>query len=182
VDDPWGTSEPPAAVATGPLPPRLAALAAVTRRVPWDGGGFPRPEEVPEVAALVEQGWYALDDAPYVVGLPAVWPREHRCWVADRLPKVGLGNGTVEPWTAETYADMAADYAAFVAACGLPPRPEGRLWLVRSPWPGLSVPEVLDALHARLAERGLPQVCEHLTEVAREVLGWPVERVRSYLR
>lgn len=180
VDDPWGLDDPPAAVATGPLPPRLAALASLTGRVPYDGA--PRPEELPEVAALAERGWLPLGDDLDLACLPAVWPREHRCWVPDRLPKVYVGDGWVQPWTEDDLKDIASDYRHMVTACGLLPRPPGRLWLVRSPWPEVTAREVLDAVYLRLAERDLSDEGENVTEVAREVLGWTGERVRTYLR
>ena len=169
MDDPWGLDDPPATLATEPLPPRLAALLAVRTRQPWDDRRFPHPRELPEVAALERQGWYAFDDAPYHLCLPAVWPRAHR-WVRDRLPKVSFGNDTVEPWSTADVARMAAHYGEVARECGLPPPPPGRLWLVRSPWPGQTVPDLFAAFERGLAERGLRPTTACLTDVAREVL------------
>ena len=183
MDDPWGLDQPPAVVATEPLPPRLAALAAITSRVEWEDREFARPEELPEVAALVAAGWYALDDAPYVAALPAVWPREHRCWVADRRPKVTFVNERwAEPWTAETYEWVEADRASDARLLGLPDPPRGRLWLLRTPWPGISVDEAFGAFRERMEERGLRERGDHLALVAREMLAWPEVLVRTYLR
>lgn len=183
MDDPWGIADPPALVATEPLPPRLAALAAVTGQTPWSDREFAAPEELPEVAALMREGWYPLDDAPYTVALPAVWPREHRCWVADRLPRVSFDDdgGWARPWSEEDRAWVEDDLESVTRACGLPPRPPGRLWLLRSPWPGLPMDAVLDAIGERMRERGLVEMAEGLTEAAREVLGWPEVLVRTYL-
>lgn len=180
AEDVWGPDEP-AAVATEPLPPRLAALAELIGRVPWNGGDFARAEELPEVRALMAQGWRPLDDAPYTVALPAVWPPEHRCWVADRLPRVVLGEGWAAPWSDEERDTVQRDLDGVVATCGLPPRPRGRIWLLRSPWPGIPLDDAIGAMGERARERGLPAMAEGLTEAAREVLAWPEVLVRSYV-
>ena len=93
MDDPWGLNEPaaPHPDPPDPLPPQLAKLASlaaphvVAEGEDWENPG---PRALPEVAALLAQGWALPEpDGPYAF-LPAVWPPELRCWLPDRLPRI----------------------------------------------------------------------------------------------
>lgn len=42
----------------------------------------------------MRQGWRPLNGAPLYCLLPAAWPVEHRTWIRDRLPKVGMDGTT----------------------------------------------------------------------------------------
>jgi hypothetical protein len=78
--DPWGQHEPPAVDEVPPLPPRLAALAALDGPLvtgPDNGFRHPTPEELPEVAQLMGDGWRVLTDQPMWCFLAAVWPAVH---------------------------------------------------------------------------------------------------------
>lgn len=154
MDDPWGFDQSPAMTDELPLPPGLAAHAEVARtgvplRVDDD---YVEPELTPEVQVLVDQGWTDLTGPPSYYLVPAVWPAEHRCWVADRTPLVhreGRSTDTYYAWVRplDTFepAPWSRDQevAADAEEAGLPAPPPGRCWLVRSPWPDIEAGDVL---------------------------------------
>ena len=180
-DDPWGRDEAPAVAPAdlSPLPASLSFEALAAARPPR----FARPEQLPEVAALMAQGWEPLEDAPLYYNAPAVWPRAHRCWVVDRLPRVSigyLGDGTlvsVEPWDDETAAEVAADRAEAAREGGLEPPPPGRLWLLRSPWPSIPLDVVLVLAHRRGQAPDSWSPRDELTAGARELFSLTEEQV-----
>ncbi len=188
--DPWGRDVPPATrVETlEPLPPRLADLAGLTGRRLFEPDvhvGFPKPDELPEVQQLTEQGWHALEEAPLWWCLPAVWPAEHRIWVADRLPRIAIGMDAdglrwAEPWPARFYRELVEDVAREAVVCGLPEPPTGRLWLLRSPWPSLGVDVVLLLVSRRCEELGLQVMTAGVTEAARDLLTWRKEQIWAW--
>lgn len=159
-DDPWGVDETPAVdpARVAPLPPRLAELAALRGPRPvHDDDRWPDARELPEVQQLESEGWQVLEPAPMLLCLPAFWPRDLRCWVPDRLPRVVKESRTdragrtvaaeLRPATEEDLAgdDEHTDHCARFA--GLPPAPRRRLWLLRSPWPEtFPLPWLLNAL------------------------------------
>ncbi|MBM7791135.1 hypothetical protein [Tenggerimyces flavus] len=149
-----------------PLPPRLATLAALTGRLPlaqyeaahgpWS---WPEPSELTEIAQLARDGWHLPE--PHVVNLvlPFAWPAEHRGWLPNRVPHVWHSNVHLIPPTAaddEHDTDPAADE---LGAMGVDVFPGRRLWLLRSPFPAVPVPALLDGLlaHAKTlaAQRGV---------------------------
>jgi hypothetical protein len=82
--------EPPAVGdPVAPLPPRLARLAELDARGaaatadPY-ARGFPRADELPEVQALIHDGWQPLDDAP----LYSLLPGRARRWAGDDDPSI----------------------------------------------------------------------------------------------
>ncbi|MGO4597718.1 hypothetical protein [Terrabacter sp. 2RAF25] len=154
TEDPWGRDEPPA-VAEGELEPLPPALAEIERMLeygedrplaPGERLSLPGPADLPEVAAFAAEGFEPLPNG--LMGsdsafLPAIWPREHRRWVRDRMPKFGLvsfgeddlvlgpemGGDTHQLWL----------LAREARSLGMAPPPRDRLWLLRSPWPSLRV-------------------------------------------
>ena len=46
-----------------------------------------RPEELLEIQRLLSEGWELAPDAPVWVFLPAIWPRNERTWVPDRVSR-----------------------------------------------------------------------------------------------
>lgn len=112
-DDPWGRDTPPAVPAADlpPLPPRLAELAALSgprELAPGEDLPFASPDELPEVRALAQHGWLALDGAPMWSCLPAVWPVEHRCWVPDRLPPFRKGSDGRRRWVCPWFGSFSS--------------------------------------------------------------------------
>ena len=180
-DDPWGRDDPPA-VAPEDVPPLPAALSLESLRAARPPR-VARPEQLPEVAALMAQGWEPLEDAPLYYNAPAVWPPAHRCWVADRLPHVSITSRSdgsvvaVEPWDDETAAELAADRAQFAREAGLEPPPHGRLWLLRSPWPSIPLHVVLSLAYRRGQERDLWSPHDEFTAGARDLLALDEEEV-----
>ncbi len=96
------------------------------------------PDQLPEIVALSAEGWVLAPDAPGWVMLPAIWPRSHRTWVPDRSVRyVLVGCSGQEPTPREmTHAEKAeleSDYDVTADHYGVPGRPAGRLWLLRTP-------------------------------------------------
>lgn len=156
--DPWGRDEPPAVADVDllPLPPALAEIEAMLDNgedrvlAPGERHLLPGVADLPEVAGMADEGW-----EPLPIGfagwewalLPAVWPREHRRWVRDRMPRFGLmscgddetrlgpeaGRDTHQQWL----------LARMARSVDLPPPPRERIWLLRSPWPSLPLSSLL---------------------------------------
>lgn len=125
----WGLDQPPAAPS-------------------GEGVALP-PADLPEVVELVAQGWSLAPEEPLWVFLPAVWPRTHRTWVADRSTRWvehSRDGAVVErvPWSADVYAELESDYNGLLAEAEVPPRPANRLWLLEPPSSDMSVQAVLD--------------------------------------
>lgn len=187
--DPWGRNQPPADVEIGELPERLVRLAQVqatgvplTRVDPY-AEGFPQPEELPEVQALMRDGWRPLSSAPLHCLLPAAWPPEHRTWVPDRLPTVWI-SGTTGEYEGRIVApddrlgDDGPEELAKAAAhdAGLPDPPGGRIWLVRSPWPLIPVEVVYSIVWSVVDPANPEDQIGEFYRAATEVLTWDEER------
>lgn len=91
--------------------------------------------ELPEVQALIAQGWRLAPEAPVWSFLPAVWPKEHRTWVPDRaLHLCVVVEGSVartEQLTRAELDELDADAAQLCARAGIASRPPRRIWLLR---------------------------------------------------
>ncbi|MGN6332608.1 MAG: hypothetical protein ACTHOD_13280 [Motilibacteraceae bacterium] len=197
MDDPWGRDEPPAVAPEDlpPLPAELARLAALTGPVPYpDDPGWrpPTAEDLPEVRALVEQGWQVLEGVPFFAALPALWPRPSRCWLPDRLPRITTSSWhservppsrqrrEISPLGEERRAESWAEWCWYCAEAGLPAPPPDRIWLVRSPWPQVGVELVLWLLVRRADERGLLLDHTALAEAAREMFIWDEDHLLAW--
>ncbi|WP_020142567.1 hypothetical protein [Terracoccus sp. 273MFTsu3.1] len=161
MDDPWGLHAPPAVAEADlePLPAVLAEIASAMesgeRLAASERGHLERPgaRDLPEVDALVRQGWEplaALRLGSDVGLLPAVWPTQHRCWLHDRVPSFGVcaygpGETYIEPDMRNPQREHW-ELARHARSAGLPPPPSGRLWLLHSPWPGISAGSLLLAI------------------------------------
>ncbi|RIJ70563.1 hypothetical protein D1871_18420 [Nakamurella silvestris] len=189
-----------------PLPPKLARIAALSApevlteemdKSAWSA----TPAELPEVAALIAQGWYPLDDAPRLVLLPAVWPTELRCWVPDRVPKVAFAYGGRGPahvlpmvvalvdraWEHESQDDGDQDEEFRDPDgeddAGFPPPPKGRIWLLKSPWPAISVPVVISMIGDRAKDLNLDFATIDSSvgyATAADILNWGEDRLRAW--
>src|SRR6478609_1128301 len=91
--------------------------------------------------AAREDGFEVAPDAPLWLFLPAVWPVESRAWVRDNrireLRTMINGQWDGLPWGAADYFEVEASEQDVIRSFGLPPRPPGRVWLLRPP-PGVS--------------------------------------------
>ncbi len=155
--DPWGRDEPPAVADEDlqPLPQPLAEIEAMLEAgedrplAPGERLRLPGLTALPEVAALTDDGW-----APLPIGfmgsewalLPAIWPREHRRWVHDRMPRYALmsygdDETVIGPGRDNTHETWLL--ARQARSVDLPPPPRGRIWLLRSPWPSLRLTSLL---------------------------------------
>lgn len=96
------------------------------------------PAAIPEVQAALEQGYEPAPEAPMWCFLPAIWPDHARAWVRDTRVRHSLVSCGGEPdrrvpWSAADYADIESETNMDLVACGVPPRPAGRLWLLKPP-------------------------------------------------
>lgn len=116
--------------------------------------------ELPEVVAAGRQGFEPAPEAPMWCFLPVIWPDAHRAWVRDRRARtsvVGWDDGRTQRvhWAATNYAEIEADLNRLLAELGLPPRPPGRIWLLRPP-PGRSLDEFLGLVWSSWTSAGNP--------------------------
>ena len=115
----------------------------------WEPVDSDSPEDLPEVMAARAHAYSPTPEAPLWCFIPAIWPPEARVWVRDsrvRHLTRQCDGGPPErlPWTAADYADHENDTNALLAELGLPPRPAGRIWLLRAPAAHGTVHDVLD--------------------------------------
>ncbi|GGO78238.1 DUF5956 family protein [Nocardioides deserti] len=120
------------------------------------------PLALPEVQEAGLAGFEPAPDAPLWCFLPVIWPCSARAWVRDRRIRQTVEfNGRDEaasPWAAADYFEVEQDHNHVLAECGLPPRPAGRLWLLRPPVIASSLDAVLDDLLQHARTSGLPAV------------------------
>jgi hypothetical protein len=117
------------------------------------------PDDVPEVKAARVHGFFTAHEAPLWCFVPAIWPSEARAWVRDlrvRQMTRQCDDGPLErlPWTTADYAEQENDINGLLAELGLPPRPAGRIWLLRAPVPYTTPREVLDDIAGRWQRSG----------------------------
>lgn len=123
VEVDWGISEPPLVLIEGQLAaPQSPAVM----------------DDLPEVGAALNAGWYLAPDQPLLLFLPAVWPRSARAWMPDRSTHYKTGGCTGQPsrrlpWSPEDTAEMEADVNGDLRRCRIPARPPNRLWLLKPP-------------------------------------------------
>lgn len=111
------------------------------------------PAMVPVVQAARDQGYEPAPEAPLWCFLPAIWPGDARAWVRDTRVRHAIVSGDGEssrqvPWSTADYADIESDTNSLLGECGIPPRPAGRLWLLKPPPNFDSVEKALDHLLA----------------------------------
>ncbi|MFD5417399.1 DUF5956 family protein [Streptomyces sp. NPDC127069] len=145
----------------------------------WDAGGSPHrqagrrsgrseleADRLPEVRELGELGWVLAPEAPMWVFLPFVWPSHARTWVPDRSTRWQIdtttdGSGRVveaecHPVTETEQETQERDALTDLAGVGIPPRPPGRLWLLRPVGGFEDLDAVLDHLCAQAEAHGVP--------------------------
>ncbi|HEX4190154.1 MAG TPA: hypothetical protein VHZ06_04100 [Marmoricola sp.] len=110
------------------------------------------PPLAPAVRAAMADGFVPLREVTGAGGmLGPLWPEQHRLWL-DELGPLIEGD-----------------------------KDEDDCWLVRSPWPALSVPDVLSVLWRWVERDPYPtDRAEHADRI-REVLAWSQERARYEL-
>ncbi|MFF1557831.1 DUF5956 family protein [Streptomyces sp. NPDC058279] len=144
----------------------------------WDESGPPHPlaerrsghseqepDRLPEVRELEALGWEPAPETYAWIFLPYVWPPTARTWVPDRGTRWAVetrldGHGHVvevecAPLAGPDLDLLEAEAAEVIAALGLPPRPRGRVWLLRPPGPFPSVETVLTHLTELARARGV---------------------------
>lgn len=141
----WGMDEPP-------------------RVFDWDRGFLDtvysdEPNDVPQVRAARAVGYYPADEDPLWCFLPAVWPAHERAWVRDcrvRHLSRSYSDGRSErlPWTAAEYGEVENDMNALLNELGIPPRPAGRIWLLRPPESHPTAQDVLDQIWSGWLDSG----------------------------
>jgi len=105
------------------------------------------PEAVPGVTELIDEGFEPIEHLTGAMWVVTVWPEEHRRSVPETRP----GHEELQL--------------------------QGLLWLVRSPWPGLSAADALSVVWANLSHNEAQWAGE-----ARLILRWPPERLLTARR
>jgi len=136
------------------------------------------PLELPAVRAARGHGFEPAPEAPLWTFLPAVWPQAARGWTPDTRVRQMMVFCNAEParavrWSAADYFEMEADANAFLAECGLPPRPAGRVWLLKPPPGFASVDDALRRLQRSAKEAGLHVMADRafVRQVSRDLDG-----------
>lgn len=95
-------------------------------------------DQLPEVKALQDEGWWLAPEAPIFTFLPAVWPRTMRTWVHDRSTHyvrewINYVERPLQPFTEDDWftVDNIADHSCQMA--GFPGSPRRRIWLLQLP-------------------------------------------------
>lgn len=119
------------------------------------------PEAIPGVAAARRHGYFPAPEAPLWCFVPAIWPVAWRAWTRDtriRHQTIQCGDGAAErlPWSTADHADHEQDTNALLSELGLPPRPPGRVWLLRAPHPYADPQSVLDDIWGSWRSAGGP--------------------------
>jgi hypothetical protein len=125
-------------------------LSGVRVGLGFEGLETDSASELPEVQTASALGWEPAPEAGLWCFLPAIWPTGARAWLPDRRVRGATGSASNSgparrsPWSAATYAGIEADRNELLAECGFPPRPFGRVWLLRPPPSWVSVDALLD--------------------------------------
>ncbi|MFB6577229.1 MULTISPECIES: DUF5956 family protein [unclassified Streptomyces] len=135
----------------------------------WDEDGTPHPlalrrtgrselepDRLPEMRELEVLGWEPAPEDLRWVFLPYVWPPADRTWIPDRSTHWAVdtsldGHGHITgvecaPLPEPDLRDLDREADEALAALGLPPRPRGRLWLLRPVGPFTTLGALLDHL------------------------------------
>lgn len=118
------------------------------------------PSALPGVRAARGYGYEPAPEAPMWTFLPAVWPPSARAWIPDtRIRHTSISctgePPRVVPWSTADYFEMEADANELLTECGLPPRPGGRLWLLKPPPALPSLESTLTLLVRSANEHGM---------------------------
>ncbi|GAA4124774.1 hypothetical protein GCM10022415_31160 [Knoellia locipacati] len=154
VEPDWGVDDPEGSFGSSGLP--------------WEPVYSDSVEDVLEVQAARSSGFRPAHEAPLWCFIPAIWPARERSWVRDvrvRHMTRAWSDGRTErlPWTTAEYAELEADINALLHDVGLPPRPAGRIWLLRPPPTYATAQEALDEVWADwLASGGVGTVTPEL--------------------
>ncbi|WP_030726420.1 DUF5956 family protein [Streptomyces sp. NRRL S-237] len=145
----------------------------------WDEDGTPHPlalrrtgrselepDRLPEMRELEVLGWEPAPEDLRWVFLPYVWPPAARTWIPDRSTHWAVdtaldGHGHITgvecaPLPEPDLRDLDREADEALAELGLPPRPRGRLWLLRPVGPFTTLGEVLDHLDHLAEARAVP--------------------------
>jgi hypothetical protein len=112
----------------------------------------PGPDTVTGVGPLRAEGFEPIEEHTGAVEVAELWPESHRRWV---------------PETRATWDDTAQDR---------------RLWLVRSPWPRLTVPESLNVVWSWVERDHAPLDADEWRLRVGEVLGWDADTAEQWHR
>ncbi len=150
----------------------------------------PSAADLTEVHMLADLGWSVAPSEPWLAFLPAVWPAEHRGWIPNRVPRVWTCAGeppTLAPPTEDDLRmeeEIEEDYPANLEGTGIPVPPLGRIWLLRSPFDGITITEIAAVLESVAVERAGGEDIflnkRHLVEAAREVLSWDTSTLDAW--
>ena len=158
--------------------PRDWGLNSDSMRSGWPSTAM-LAHELPDVLKARDEGWYLAPDAPMWAFLPAVWPAEHRRWLEDRSirwTRVSCSGppSTEVPWSAWDYLEHERDVNELLTASSVPPRPAGRLWLLRPPQVFPDLDSTIDSLAEGAVQAEIALTCsrEFVEFVEATIDGW----------
>ena len=133
-----------------------------SRDGPWPTAAT-GPSGLPAVVAAGQEGFSLAPEAALWCFLPAVWPPSERAWVEDRAARYVTvhtrRSASQVPWSRWDFAAAEQDVRQLLAASGVPPRPPGRLWMLRPPPVFDTLDETLEAIVERAEAAGVPVMC-----------------------
>lgn len=94
--------------------------------------------DVPAVAEARTLGYFPAHEAPLWCFIPAIWPSAARAWTPDvrirhKTRGATAGSRVFLPWSAYDHFSIEDETNLLLARVGLPPRPGGRIWLLKPP-------------------------------------------------
>lgn len=132
---------------------------------------------LPLAVAARKAGFEVAPDAPFWLFLPAVWPVESRAWIRDNrvrhLRTMVEGRVVGLPWGTADYLEMEADEQSSLRSVGIPPRPPGRVWLLRPPPGRADLDETLQLVAESARSVGVE------TEITREFVDHAARTLRD---
>ena len=127
--------------------------------------------------AARDEGFEVAPQAPLWLFLPAVWPVEFRAWIRDNrvrhLRTMTDGQWRDLPWGTADYFEVEANEQDVIRSYGLPPRPPGRVWLLRPPPAVGSLDQTLQRLSDAARSAGV------VADVTAEFLDHTVRTLRA---
>ena len=107
---------------------------------------------VPGVLGLRRLGFEPVEEYTGALWVAHVWPEEHRASVTE----------TRDFWLRSM------------------PETGGRVWLLRSPWPSLSLQDAINAMWRWMEKLGADHDVDTTQECAADFLAWPESKARDW--
>ena len=118
-----------------------------------DSGGVEGADAVPGVLALRRLGFAPVEEYTGALWVADVWPETDRASVAE----------TREFWLMSM------------------PETAGRVWVLRSPWPTITLRDAINATWRWMERPGIEYDVDTVKERAAEFLSWPEAEARAWV-